>query len=204
MKLFSPDSVAPRVVRREATSFNRRGQIRPSIKNAGQEANISGRHCERGIMQAFMSREVPVLWYRQQAEDLFYESVLLRNVPYRNCWGGISKSEFVYYGPGGLSVRIECRAQHASGSVDEKVNFLRDNAYIAPESAVWIVIAGRGARPVARSFLERECHNWSGKTIRIYDQDDAQKAVKVLIQDGAADYMPKSRIGRSRACWLTE
>jgi hypothetical protein len=109
------------------------------------------------------------------------------------------------HGSGDVSVRIECRAQQISGSVDEKFPYLFECAKGFPESAVWLVLSGDGARKRAMDWLKREAHSYKEKTIRVYTELEAISAVKALVDDGIANAFAKAnRRGRnSRPSWLT-
>jgi hypothetical protein len=66
-------------------------------------------------------------------------------------------------------IRIECRVQENSGSVDEKYPYLFWNARdYMPEPEVILLLHGEGPRPQALSWLRRECKAVDTKVIRVY------------------------------------
>jgi hypothetical protein len=157
-------------------------------KTAGQDANISGQLCERSLREAFIVRRVPVVPWRPQAADLFYDQVLLTNVPYTSIYGSESRSEFVYrQHSAAISVRIECRSQQSGGSVDEKFPFLFANACKVKENAVWIVLNGDGARKNAVEWLKSSALRHEEKTIRVYSENEARRAIKHLVEEGVTN-----------------
>ena len=146
----------------------------------GGESNFSGVGLEYYIEHEFNSRGVLVQDFsiNSNNHDLFNNRILLRRVPYTSIYGCMSTSEFVYQ-DGPISVRIECRRQDTPGSVDEKFPYLWMNASEAmPESNVWLVIDGNGARPKAIEWLNRKCASQMNKLIRVYDLVAARLAIK--------------------------
>lgn len=156
-------------------------------KRQGQECNISGKLLEESIERSFKVRGVHVSQHTRNG-DLFERRVLLRHVPYVSIYGARSFSEFVYKHGGEMLVRIECRAQQVAGSVDEKFPYLLKNAIEAmPEPFVWFVLDGTGARSKAVEWLKREAQRAPiGKTIRVYTQAEATRAIKFLVERGEA------------------
>jgi hypothetical protein len=61
----------------------------------------------------------------QKNPTQFGSELLLRNVPFVTIYGHPGKSEFVLLSERyGLRIRIECKWQQSSGSVDEKFPYL--------------------------------------------------------------------------------
>jgi hypothetical protein len=159
-------------------------------KTQGQESNISGGLCEEAIQSCFRRRGILIVDYRSTngVLDIFEKRRLVRNVPYKSLAGCRSRSEFVYeHGPD-ISVRFECRSQNEPGSVDEKLDWLIDNAADAmPERYVWIVLNGTGARPKMIQWAKGKIEKLRRvKTIRLYNLAEAQRAIKPLVERGAA------------------
>jgi len=150
------------------------------------ESNHSGVGLEYYIEHEFKSRNVLVQYYSVNANnhDLFVEGILLKCVPYTNIYGCRSTSEFVYsHGP--VAVRIECRRQDVSGSVDEKFPYLLMNAIEAmPENNIWFVVDGNGARKKALEWLHRKARSYGSKNIRLYNLTEARIAIKNLLTKG--------------------
>ncbi len=159
------------------------------MKNTqGQEANHSGRSLERDIENEFAARGVRTTWYSASRKnlDLFAGQQLIKRVPQPNWFGGISVSEFVYLSVSGTQVRIECKWQEHSGSVDEKAPAMKENALLAPEPVVWLILGGPGMRIGIRRYIYRQCietaHNGS-KIIRFLTPEDTRRAIKQLVDN---------------------
>jgi hypothetical protein len=133
---------------------------RASKKSQGAQANSNGRIFECLIEAMMVQKGFQVVAYQDYAlnPEMYGDNLLIREAPYRNLYGGEAKSEFLLKSAEqGLDVRIECRWQQASGSVDEKFPYLFINSVeYAPEPNVWICVGGGGARPAAVSWLRRE------------------------------------------------
>jgi PD-(D/E)XK nuclease superfamily domain len=159
-------------------------------KTQGQESNISGRLCEEAIESCFRRRGILIVDHRSTngTPDIFEARRLVRNVPYKSLAGCRSRSEFVYeHGPK-ILVRFECRSQNEPGSVDEKLDWLIDNAADAmPEPYIWIVLNGIGARPKMIQWAKGKIEKLRRvKTIRLYNLAEAQRAIKLLVERGQA------------------
>jgi len=151
--------------------------------NQGAESNHSGSGLEQYIEHEFRSRGVLIQDFGVNAnnQDLFVPRMLIRRVPYTSIYGCKSVSEFVFT-DGPIAVRIECRRQDVPGSVDEKLPYLLANAVEAmPETNVWFVMDGSGARQKAIDWLRRKCMCQAGKNIRVYDLSEARLAIKSLL-----------------------
>jgi len=185
-------------------------------KTQGQEANHSGRSLERDVENEFAARDVPVLWHSISRNnlDMFAERQLIKRVPQRNWFSGYSHSEFVYHGPAGLAVRIECKWQEHAGSVDEKAPAMKENALLAPEPVVWLILGGPGMRIGIRRYLHKQCVDYalSGeKLIRFLMPEDVRRAIKQLVEQDDpgsplldAPYQPPyRRLGRRRPSGIT-
>ncbi len=166
-------------------------QYVPGVQTQGREANHSGQFLEEAIEREFGRRGIASETWKQSARGnghLFAHRRLTKRVPYASLYGGrASYSEFVYFV--GLSpfLRIECRWQEKPGSVDEKFPYLFLNARDhMPEPNIWLVIDGDGARPKGIAWLKREAATVSRKLIRVLTLTEAKKAVKRLVETGAA------------------
>lgn len=168
-------------------------QIRDPIKidfakkNQGQESNLAGKLCEKAIEDAFKARGIHVVSGKIMnlaGGDLFEQRLLIKRVPFISLYGARSHTEFVYQHAGGLRVRIECKRQETKGSVDEKFPYMVENAkYYMPESYIWFVIEGIGARAKAISWMKNAVKA-TEKTIRVFNVSEAQRAIKALVEDG--------------------
>jgi hypothetical protein len=102
--------------------------------------------------------------------DLFEDFVLTRNSPYRNIYGGRSRSEFVCdIRSREFQARIECKWQESSGSVDEKFPYVMLNAENSyPEPHVWLIVDGGGAKGEAVEWLKNAAANSRTKDIKVF------------------------------------
>lgn len=157
--------------------------------NQGQESNLSGEFLEETVEREFRARRVAVFQYADNGnnEDLFAERFLLRDAPYTSIYGCNSRSEFLYRHRFGFDLRIECKWQQVPGSIDEKLPYLLMNAtHAMPEKNIWLIVDGNGARTKAVDWLRLECSRVTAKTIRVYNIIDVRKAIKNLLDQGAA------------------
>ena len=93
------------------------------------------------------------------------EDILLKGVPYTNIYGSNRcRSEFVLCLEG-REIRIECKAQHSAGSVDEKLPYLYMNfTQTIEEDEAIIVIEGDGFKKGAKEWLRSMC---KGTKVRV-------------------------------------
>tara|TARA_R100001082_G_C4332326_1_gene146234 strand:- start:98 stop:589 length:492 start_codon:yes stop_codon:yes gene_type:complete len=93
------------------------------------------------------------------------EDILLKGVPYTNIYGSNRcRSEFVLCLEG-RKIRIECKAQHSAGSVDEKLPYLYMNfTQTIEEDEAIIVIEGDGFKKGAKEWLRSMC---KGTKVRV-------------------------------------
>jgi hypothetical protein len=154
----------------------------------GAESNLSGSFLERTIELEFRARGIPIFNWSKKGEggDLLADRFVLRGVPYTSIYGCDVCSEFVYRHFSGRDIRIECRWQQVSGSVDEKFPYLFMNALKAmPENEIWTVIDGGGARQAAIDWFRRECSQVSSKQIRPLSLTEARQMIKRLAAETA-------------------
>ncbi len=98
---------------------------------------------------------------------------LVRDVPYTSIYGHKGKTEFLLISAKrSLRVRIECKWQQASGSVDEKFPYLFENCKIMPEPCVIILIDGGGYKPQALDWLKNAAGACQEKDIRVFGLRD--------------------------------
>jgi hypothetical protein len=124
----------------------------------GGTANTQGRILEQTIIPTFESRGFQVVSYTQWKKNPqgFDNELLLKNVPYTSIYGHQGRTEFLvksaHYG---LEVRIECKWQQSSGSVDEKFPYLYLNCVEAiPEKDIIIIADGGGMKQGALKWLK--------------------------------------------------
>ncbi len=98
---------------------------------------------------------------------------LIRNYPYVSIYGsGRSQTEFVIQDDSRM-VRVECKWQQVSGSVDEKLPYLFMNAVESfPEKEIILLIDGGGFKPGAISWINRKTSE--------YNCSSPDKKIKVM------------------------
>jgi hypothetical protein len=137
----------------------------------GYEANHGGKWLEDIVEREFFQRGFLVRDYcdDQDNTDLFSPNRLVRNVPYTSIYGCSARSEFLIVSDVMMRrVRIECRMQASSGSVDEKMPYLLLNAKEAmPENEVMLLLGGDGARAKAVDWLRRQARAVANKQIHV-------------------------------------
>ena len=78
---------------------------------------------------------------------------VIRNAPYRSIYGHAARIEFLLF-LGGNSYLIETKRMSVSGSVDEKLPFVWENAKLnQPDHHFLVVMDGDGWKPEARSWI---------------------------------------------------
>jgi len=133
-------------------------------------ANNNGMKLENetaSLVKKYLSYEVES--YRTtKAKD----NVLLKNAPYKSIYGRNSRTEFLLL-HGGRRIRIECKAQHSQGSVDEKLPYLYENFKNAiPETEAIIVIEGEGFKKGSKEWLRNKAR---GTKIQVFSLDQFEK-----------------------------
>jgi len=97
----------------------------------------------------------------EEIKDKYGTELLLKNVPFTTIYGHPGKTEFLLRSAKyGLEVRIECKWQEASGSVDEKFPYVYLNAIEAmPENDIIIIADGGGAKRGSIQWLKNVAVN---------------------------------------------
>jgi hypothetical protein len=81
-------------------------------------------------------------------------------------YGTIGRSEFGLYLPEG-DIRIECKWQSVSGSVDEKFPYLLECVKSMYEPTAVIIVDGGGAKPAAIEWLKKSAAAIQNKRILV-------------------------------------
>lgn len=155
-----------------------------SVLTQGGESNFTGGMLESVVELHFKKRGIPGFDYGDDGDtrQLFDPTVYVRRVPYRSIYGCRSVSEFVLYHQE-RRIRIECRTQESSGSVDEKLPFLFWNARdTMPEQEIWVIIHGNGARVGAVEWLRRECAKVTTKSIVVMNLSGFYERLKDVLK----------------------
>ena len=147
----------------------------------GNRANRSGRVLENVVESIYKTHGYDIMAfseYTKDASQYMGRQLLLKHVPYTSIYGHAAVSEFVAVEPSGARIRIECKWQQSSGSVDEKFPYVYLNALEAmPEVRIIILIDGGGAKPNAVQWLKRVAKKGlyrteAGKTISVMNMSE--------------------------------
>jgi hypothetical protein len=124
----------------------------------GVAANKQGRILERTIVPCLQSYGFIVVRYSEWKVDpsKIGDEIVLANVPYTTIYGHPGFTEFLLKSKKhNLEIRIECKWQQSSGSVDEKLPYLYLNCLEAvPEREIVIVVGGGGMKKGAIAWLK--------------------------------------------------
>ena len=96
-------------------------------ESRGGSANRQGRVLEQTVIPTFVAHGFEVVPYSRWSKypDRYGHDLLLKHVPYTTIYGHNGFSEFMATSQRlALAVRIECKWQQSSGSVDEKFPYL--------------------------------------------------------------------------------
>ena len=102
---------------------------------------------------------------------------LVTNVPYTSIYETKCRTEFSIINPT-RNIRIECKWQQVSGSVDEKFPYMYLNAvHCWPEKEIILLVDGNGYKPKALEWLKQSVINKSycentDKCIRVFQMAD--------------------------------
>lgn len=128
----------------------------------GGLANSSGSTLEKTIVGTLVSKGFNLVSYSEwkKKPEKYGDEFLITNYPYETIYGHKGKTEFLLKSSRyNLEIRIECKWQQSSGSVDEKFPYLYLNCIEKmPEKKIFIVIDGGGAKAGSVSWL-REAAN---------------------------------------------
>jgi hypothetical protein len=127
----------------------------------GAYASHQGKVLETTVESTLKAKGFEIVMFRdwQRMQDAYSDNVLLKHCPFTNIYNHVGYTEFLlksktYQGTQG-AIRIECKWQQSSGSVDEKFPYLYLNCIEAmPEKQIMIVVDGNGARSGAVSWLK--------------------------------------------------
>lgn len=129
----------------------------------GKQGNITGNQLESAVKAVFTGKGFQIVKYRDwiKSTSKFSEEVLLTNVPYTTIYKHRGSTEFLLISKKyNLKMRIECKWQQTSGSVDEKLPYLYLNAIESmPEDKIMILIDGRGWKEGAIEWLKDSVKN---------------------------------------------
>lgn len=146
----------------------------------GGLANSSGKTLEGMIVATMQSKGFDVVPHRTWVTnaDKYGKELLLKNVPYDTIYGHRGKTEFLVLSDRyNLKIRVECKWQQSSGSVDEKFPYVYLNCVEKmPEATIFIVVDGDGAKPGAVAWLRKACDS----RLFLDGRDEASKKIQVF------------------------
>lgn len=124
----------------------------------GTKSNITGNQLEVALKTVLTGKGFELVNYRiwERKKQDYGEELLLENVPFETIYGHKGNTEFLLISKKfNLKIRIECKWQQVSGSVDEKLPYLYLNTIEAmPENSVMILIDGEGWKPGSLVWLK--------------------------------------------------
>lgn len=128
------------------------------VRSQGGTANHQGRILERTVVPTFEAHSFEVVAYSawKKKPESYGTELLLKHVPYRTIYNQNGYTEFLVVSERfSLNVRIECKWQQSSGSVDEKLPYLYLNCIESmPETDIIIIAGGGGMKPGAIPWLK--------------------------------------------------
>src|SRR4029077_3760932 len=144
------------------------------------EACHSGKFLEETLRRELSARGFHFRTHKDNANnlDMFAPRLVETHAPYRSLYGCQSRSEFLIT-DGPRKIRVECRWQESSGSVDEKFPYLLRNAIeCMPENEILILHGGEGAREEAIAWLKAEASKITAKTIHVININEFLRWVR--------------------------
>ncbi|MCB1156531.1 MAG: 4-diphosphocytidyl-2C-methyl-D-erythritol kinase [Leptospiraceae bacterium] len=123
----------------------------------GTKGNVTGNLLEQTVRSVLMQKGFHIIKYKEYESnsERLWNELLLCNVPFITVYGHSGNTEFLLKSKKyNLEIRIECKWQQSSGSVDEKLPYLYLNCIEAmPEKDIIILIDGDGFKEGAIRWL---------------------------------------------------
>ena len=147
-------------------------------QSQGARANTGGKVLESTIKSTLDALGFEIVaysaWVKQP--NKFGQELLLCNAPYQTIYKHNGKTEFLIRSARfDLEVRVECKWQRSSGSVDEKFPYTYLNCAVAvPEDEVIIVYDGGGAKAGAVTWLREAIAE------RLWLPEDSTKHIQLM------------------------
>jgi hypothetical protein len=145
----------------------------------GTLANDSGNVLEQTVKTIFAAKGFSLQRYRDWSKNpaKYGSELLLVNVPFETIYQHKGTTEFrLVSGRYSMDIRIECKWQQVSGSVDEKLPYLYLNCIEAmPEEDIIIIIDGDGWKRGAVEWLRNAV-----KEGKYTDESNRGKAIQVM------------------------
>lgn len=141
----------------------------------GTKGNKTGNILESTVIAILEKHGFKLIPYRDYIKypNKFGEELLLKNVPFTTIYEHHGNTEFLLQSEQyNLKIRIECKWQQSSGSVDEKLPYLYLNALEAmPEDHIIIIIDGKGWKKGAIEWLKSAVINKKYSTLNTYTKN---------------------------------
>lgn len=134
----------------------------------GSIANKQGKVLENFVRTVLLPHGFNNMSYAKWKDSGEPVNTLVEGVPYTTIYGTVGRTEFLLVLKNKY-IRIECKWQQSSGSVDEKYPYLFENMKRVPEQFVVVLLDGGGYKPSARSWLKSQCLNCTTKDIKLFD-----------------------------------
>lgn len=119
----------------------------------------SGNTLEKTVIGALQTKGFQIESYHNWLKDpkKYSREILLMHVPFESIYNHKGRTEFLLKSEKyKLEIRIECKWQQTSGSVDEKLPYLYLNAIEKmPEDHIVVVIDGKGWKKGAIEWLKQ-------------------------------------------------
>lgn len=129
----------------------------------GTKSNVSGNQLELAVKTVLVAKGFQLVKYRvwEKNKVAYGNELLLMNVPFTTIYNHQGNTEFLLLSEKySLEIRIECKWQQSSGSVDEKLPYLYLNSIEAmPESRIIILIDGAGWKKGSIQWLKDAVSN---------------------------------------------
>lgn len=124
----------------------------------GSKANKQGKILENAVESLFGKKGFEIVPYSRwiKKKEAFGKELLLTNVPFETIYNQRGYTEFVIISEKyNCQIRIECKWQQSSGSVDEKFPYLYLNCLEKmDEDKIIIICDGGGAKPGSIQWLK--------------------------------------------------
>ena len=127
------------------------------------KASITGNILEKQVQNLFLEKGFEIVKYSKWIKNKtkFSQELLLKHVPYSSIYNHKGYTEFLLISKKlDKEIRIECKWQQSSGSVDEKLPYLFLNATTnMKEKEIMIIIDGGGWKEGAIPWLKGAVKN---------------------------------------------
>ena len=151
------------------------------IPQGGSTANKQGKVLENLVRHVVTSHGYAEMSYDEWIKCGEPLKSLVSSVPYTTIYGTRGRTEFLLIDEENKKIRIECKWQQSSGSVDEKYPYTYECMTNVPEETVIILLDGGGYKKQARDWLKQKCDTCNTKEIKLFDMKEFVKwANKIL------------------------